>query len=178
MPAGDITHPVPDLTGYITEGQVVLSPELHARGVYPPVDELASLSRLMRQGAGPGRTRADHLDVAAQTLAALASARRARELAELIGSGALSQSDLRYQDLERAFENDLVNQGRDESRSLEETLRRAWRVLGTLPRRDLPMLPAEALDAYYPDDAAGAAAPPQPASAAGGADGEPAEAGR
>jgi V/A-type H+-transporting ATPase subunit B len=141
------------------------------------VDELASLSRLMRQGAGPGRTRADHLDVAAQTLAALASARRARELAELIGSGALSQSDLRYQDLERAFENDLMNQGRDENRSLEETLRRAWRVLGTLPRRDLVMLPAAALDAYYPDGA-GAAAPPQPAPAAGRADGEPAEAGR
>ena len=177
MPAGDITHPVPDLTGYITEGQVVLSPELHARGIYPPVDELASLSRLMRQGVGAGRTRVDHLDVAAQTLAALASARRARELAELIGSGALSQSDVRYQNLERAFENNLMNQGRDESRSLEETLRRAWRVLGTLPRRDLPMLPAEALDAYYPDGA-GAIAPPHPASAAASADGGPPEADR
>ena len=85
MPAGDITHPVPDLTGYITEGQVVLSADLHARGIYPPVDALASLSRLMHHGAGPGRTRDDHLDVAAQSLAALAAARRARELAELIG---------------------------------------------------------------------------------------------
>jgi V/A-type H+-transporting ATPase subunit B len=178
MPAGDITHPVPDLTGYITEGQVVLSQELHARGIYPPVDELASLSRLMRSGAGPGRTRADHLDVAAQTLAALASARRARELAELIGSGALSPSDLRYQDLERAFENDLVNQGRGESRSLEETFRRAWRVLGILPRRDLSMLSAEDLDRYYPDRAAGAAAPTRPTSAAGSADRAPAEARR
>jgi V/A-type H+-transporting ATPase subunit B len=101
MPAGDITHPVPDLTGYITEGQIVLSADLHARGVYPPVDALASLSRLMRQAAGPGRTREDHLDVAAQLLAALARARRARELAELIGSAALSESDRRHQQLER-----------------------------------------------------------------------------
>jgi V/A-type H+/Na+-transporting ATPase subunit B len=165
MPAGDITHPVPDLTGYITEGQVVLSPELHARGIYPPVDALASLSRLMRQGAGPGRTRADHLDVAAQALAALASARRVRELAELIGEGALSQSDRRYQELERAFETELVNQGRTENRSLEETLRRAWQVLGVLPRRELSMLSAAALDAYYPDGAGPAA----PGPAAGGA---------
>ncbi|MGJ3562069.1 hypothetical protein ACR6C2_43155 [Streptomyces sp. INA 01156] len=85
MPAGDITHPVPDLTGYITEGQIVLSCETHALGVYPPVDALSSLSRLMRKGAGPGRTRADHLDVAAQLLAALARARQVRELADLVG---------------------------------------------------------------------------------------------
>ncbi|HTS96147.1 MAG TPA: V-type ATP synthase subunit B [Streptosporangiaceae bacterium] len=150
MPAGDITHPVPDLTGYITEGQIVLSPDLQARGIYPPMDALASLSRLMRQGAGAGRTRADHLDVAAQTLAALASARRAGELAELIGTSALSQSDRRYQELERAFETTLVNQDRTENRSLEETLRRAWQVLGVLPRRELSMLSAAALDAYYP----------------------------
>jgi V/A-type H+-transporting ATPase subunit B len=153
MPAGDITHPVPDLTGYITEGQLVLGADLHARGIYPPVDALASLSRLMRQGAGPGRTRADHLDVAAQLLAALAAARRGRELAELIGTAALSESDRRYQELERAFENELVNQDRDESRSIEETLRRAWQVLGVLPRRDLAMVSAAALDAYYPDGA-------------------------
>jgi V/A-type H+-transporting ATPase subunit B len=167
MPAGDITHPVPDLTGYITEGQIVLSPELHARGVYPPVDVLASLSRLMRQGTGPGRTRSDHLDVAAQTLAALASARRARELAELVGAGALSQSDRRFQELERAFEARLVNQGRGENRSLEETLRRAWQVLGVLPRRELSMLSAAALDSYYPDGAAAAASAPPAAARAG-----------
>jgi V/A-type H+-transporting ATPase subunit B len=150
MPAGDITHPVPDLTGYITEGQVVLSADLHARGIYPPVDALSSLSRLMRKGAGPGRTRADHLDVAAQVLAALAAARRARELAELIGSAALSASDLRYQELERTYEHELVDQGPDENRSLAETLSRAWRALAVLPRRELTMLPSEALDAYYP----------------------------
>ncbi|HVB41725.1 MAG TPA: V-type ATP synthase subunit B [Streptosporangiaceae bacterium] len=150
MPAGDITHPVPDLTGYITEGQIVLSAELHARGIYPPVDALSSLSRLMRRGAGPGRTRDDHLDVAAQTLAALAAARRARELSELIGAAALSEADRRYQELERAFEQELVSQGRAELRELDETLRLAWRVLGVLPRRDLTMLSAKAIDAYYP----------------------------
>ena len=150
MPAGDITHPVPDLTGYITEGQIVLDPDLHARDVYPPVDALSSLSRLMRHGAGPGRTRADHLDVAAQTLAALAAARRARELAELIGTAALSDSDRRYQELERAFRERLMRQGRQETRSLTDTLTLAWQVLAALPRRELTMLPAGALDTYYP----------------------------
>ncbi len=150
MPAGDITHPVPDLTGYITEGQIVLSADLHARGIYPPVDALSSLSRLMRHGAGPGRTRDDHLDVAAQTLAALAAARRARELSELIGTAALSEADRRHEDLERAFEAELMNQGQAENRSLEQTLALAWQVLGVLPRRDLTMLPTAALDRYYP----------------------------
>jgi len=142
MPAGDITHPVPDLTGYITEGQIVLSLEIHARGVYPPVDALSSLSRLMRHGAGPGRTRDDHLDVAAQTLAALAAARHASELAELLGSTALSPLDRQYLELATAFERQFMDQGRAEDRSLEESLSRAWRVLATLPRRELTMLPA------------------------------------
>ncbi len=168
MPAGDITHPVPDLTGYITEGQIVLSGDLHARGIYPPVDSLSSLSRLMRRGAGPGRTRADHLDVAAQTLAALASARRGRELAELIGTAALSESDRRYQELERVFENELVNQRQDENRSLAETLRRAWQVLGVLPRRDLVMISDQALDAHYPDGAGPRAGGPDAAERAPG----------
>ena len=131
MPAGDITHPVPDLTGYITEGQIVLSAEAHARGVYPPVDPLSSLSRLMRHGAGPGRTRADHLDVAAQLLAALARARQVRELAELVGAGALSATDRGYLAFEEAFERELVSQRPDERRSLDETLDRwpggCWR---------------------------------------------------
>ncbi len=154
MPAGDITHPVPDLTGYITEGQIVLAPEIHARGVYPPVDALSSLSRLMRHGAGPGRTRDDHLDVAAQTLAALAAARRAAELAELIGTAGLSGTDRQYIALQAAFEHVLVNQGREENRDLAATLGRAWQVLGTLPRRELTMLPARFIDAYHPAEAA------------------------
>ncbi len=150
MPGGDITHPVPDLTGYITEGQVVLSAELHARGIYPPVDALSSLSRLMRHGAGPGRTRDDHLDVAAQCLAALAAARRASELAELVGAAALSASDRRYQAFDGAFASRVISQGRAENRTLDDTLGRAWQALGTLQRSELTMLSAAQLDAHYP----------------------------
>jgi V/A-type H+-transporting ATPase subunit B len=146
MPAGDITHPVPDLTGYITEGQVVLSREVHATGVYPPVDPLASLSRLMRKGAGPGRTRADHLDVAAQTVAALARARQVRELADLVGASALSGTDTAYLAFEEAFRHDVVDQGVHETRSLDDTLERLWRALLTLPKSQLSMLPADLLD--------------------------------
>ena len=149
MPAGDITHPVPDLTGYITEGQVVLSAEVHARGVYPPVDALSSLSRLMRSGAGPGRTRDDHLDLAAQLLASLSRARQVRELAELIGTAALSDTDQRYLRFETAFEQILVDQGRDESRSVEATLDRAWQVAAVLPRQELTMIPSAQLDAHH-----------------------------
>ena len=148
MPSGDITHPVPDLTGYITEGQVVLSPTAQPSGVYPPVDVLSSLSRLMRRGAGPGRTRDDHLDVAAQLLAALAKARQLRELADLIGRPALSTSDRLYLDLEEAFAHDLVDQRPDERRSLTDTLDRAWRVLSLLPRRELTMLGADLVERH------------------------------
>jgi len=148
MPAGDITHPVPDLTGYITEGQLVLSADLQARGVYPPVDPLASLSRLMRKGAGPGRTRADHLDLAAQLLAALARARQARELADMVGIDALSGTDRQHIAYEAAFERRLLDQGRTESRALDDTLDLAWDVLAELPRRELTMLPAALVAAH------------------------------
>jgi V/A-type H+-transporting ATPase subunit B len=148
MPAGDITHPVPDLTGYITEGQVVLSPDAHARGVYPPVDVLSSLSRLMRKGAGPRRTREDHLDVAAQVIAALARARQASELADLVGITALSETDRTYLDYRSAVEEQLLSQGTAESRTLEQTLGLAWNALAVLPRRELTMLPAGLVDTY------------------------------
>jgi V/A-type H+-transporting ATPase subunit B len=154
MPAGDITHPVPDLTGYITEGQIVLSAELSARGIYPPVDALASLSRLMRHGAGPGRTREDHLDLAAQVLAALARARQARGLAELLGASALSDTDQRYLAFETTAEQRLFNQQRSEARSLDDSLDRAWEAVAELPRRELsaldPRLVAEHLDRAAP----------------------------
>jgi len=128
---------------------------LHARGVYPPVDALSSLSRLMRKGAGPGRTRDDHLDVAAQVLAALARARQVRELAELVGGGALSATDRQYLAFETAVLRDFIGQRADEHRSLDETLDRAWRALSILPRRELTMLPAALLAALLtgPDDA-------------------------
>ncbi|NKQ58865.1 V-type ATP synthase subunit B [Amycolatopsis sp. K13G38] len=148
MPAGDLTHPVPDLTGYITEGQIVLTTAAQAIGGYPPVDPLSSLSRLMRHGAGPGRTREDHLDLAAQLLAALARARQVRELADLVGTDALSRTDQHYLELEGAFRAELATQRRDEARKIDDTLDRAWRVLLRLPRRELSMLPAALLDAH------------------------------
>ncbi|WP_296666397.1 V-type ATP synthase subunit B [Demequina sp.] len=150
MPAGDITHPVPDLTGYITEGQIVLSPEIAARGVYPPVDTLGSLSRLMRNGAGPGRTRDDHLDVAAQVLAALAHARQSAALSELVGASALGETDRRYLAYQDAVERGLLDQGDSESRSLEDTLDRAWKALATLPRQELTMVSPEQIRRHLP----------------------------
>jgi len=150
MPAGDITHPVPDLTGYITEGQIILSPELHARGVYPPVDALSSLSRLMRKGAGPNRTRDDHLDVAAQVIAALARAQQAAELADLIGVTALSETDRSYLGYRTVVEQRLLHQEATESRTLDQTLGRAWQALGVLPRRELTMLSPAVLQARLP----------------------------
>jgi V/A-type H+-transporting ATPase subunit B len=153
MPAGDITHPVPDLTGYITEGQIVLAPEVHARGIYPPLDPLSSLSRLMRHGAGSRRTRADHLDVAAQVLSAIARSRQIRDLADLIGVGALSDSERAYLEFEEVFERRLLHQGRHEVRSLERTLNRAWEAVSVLPRRELTMLAPDLLDQHYREGA-------------------------
>ena len=149
MPAGDITHPVPDLTGYITEGQVVLSPEVHARGVYPPIDPLSSLSRLMRHGAGAGRTREDHQDLAAQVLAALARSRQVRDLADLVGLDALSEADHAYLRFEEVFERRLLDQRRQDDRPLVETLDRAWEAVSVLPRRELTMLPGELVDRHH-----------------------------
>jgi V/A-type H+/Na+-transporting ATPase subunit B len=148
MPAGDITHPVPDLTGYITEGQIVLAQDVNARGIYPPVDPLASLSRLMRSGAGEGKTRDDHLDVAAQLLAALARARQLRDLAELVGESALAATDQLYLKFGNEFERRLVDQRPDERRDLEDTLDRCWQVAHTLPTRELTMLSAQLLAAH------------------------------
>jgi V/A-type H+-transporting ATPase subunit B len=150
MPAGDITHPVPDLTGYITEGQIVLAPDVAARGIYPPVDVLSSLSRLMRSGAGKGRTREDHLEVAAQVMSALARARQAAELAELVGEAALSDTDRSYLSYRTSVEAGLFAQDPDEARTLDDTLGRAWAALAVLPDQELAMLPAAFLKRYLP----------------------------
>jgi V/A-type H+-transporting ATPase subunit B len=159
MPAGDITHPVPDLTGYITEGQVLLSAEAQARGTYPPVEPLGSLSRLMRHGAGPGRTREDHLEVAAQVIAALSRARQVHELAELLGETALSETDRAYLRFESTAERTLLDQDRGTSRTLAETLDLAWRALAELPRGELatldPAMVAAHLDGVRPTPAQG-----------------------
>jgi V/A-type H+-transporting ATPase subunit B len=143
MPAGDMTHPVPDLTGYITEGQLVLDPEPWARGVYPPFDALSSLSRLMRLGIGSGRTREDHPGVASQLFAVLSRARQVRELSELVGTEGLSSVDRGYLRCAEAFETRLVAQGQDEERSLDVTLARAWEVLSLLPRAELTRIRPE-----------------------------------
>jgi len=149
MPGGDITHPVADLTGYITEGQIVLSALVLGQGVSPPVDVLSSLSRLMRKGTGEGRTRADHPGVAAQLVAAVARAADVQDLAELVGASALTDTDRMYLALAEAFRSILVRQGLHESRPIEDSLARAWQVLSVLPRRELTMLPAADLDRYY-----------------------------
>lgn len=149
MPAGDITHPVADLTGYITEGQIILSPEVEGTGVYPPVDALGSLSRLMRKGVGEGKTRDDHPRIAAQLIASLAHAREVRELAELIGEAALSETDRRYLAYADAFAAEFLRQGATESRSIEDTLARAWQVVGELPARELGMVSARDIEAFY-----------------------------
>jgi V/A-type H+-transporting ATPase subunit B len=155
MPAGDITHPVPDVTGYITEGQLVLSPELYARGISPPLDPLASLSRLMRHGAGPGRTRDDHLEISAQLYGIVARARQAADLAEVVGEDALAASDREYLRARVAFETDFLSQPLDESRSLDQTLDRAWNVASLLPRSELSMVSPANLDHHYHDGTAG-----------------------
>ncbi|HVP76055.1 MAG TPA: V-type ATP synthase subunit B [Gaiellaceae bacterium] len=149
MPGEDVTHPVPDLTGYITEGQVVLSHDLHVRGIYPPFDPLRSLSRLMRLGSGEGKTRADHPELAAQLYALAAQARRISDLAEVVGEDALSEDERRYLTFAESFETEFVNQGTDELRPLEATLERGWRVASLLPRHELTMLSEAALSRYY-----------------------------
>ena len=152
MPGGDITHPVPDLTGYITEGQLVLSHEVHVRGVYPPFDPLRSLSRLMRLGVGAGKTRFDHLEIASQLYALAAQARRTADLAEVVGADALAEADRRYLAFADRFESGFVSQREDELRPLEDTLARAWAVASMLPRPQLTMVSDAAADLYYVRD--------------------------
>jgi len=160
MPAGDITHPVPDVTGYITEGQLVLSAELYARGVSPPLDALASLSRLMRRGAGPGLTRADHLEISAQLYGIVARARQVADLAEVVGEDALSAGDRNYLRVREAFERDFLSQPLDEMRPLSDTLDRAWAVASLLPRSELSMITPATLDRHYrPSDSDAATDP-------------------
>ncbi|HNS48079.1 MAG TPA: V-type ATP synthase subunit B [bacterium] len=151
MPEDDKTHPIPDLTGYITEGQIILSRSLHQAGIYPPVDVLPSLSRLRDKGIGPGRTREDHANLASQLFASYARGREARELAVVLGEAALSEIDqamLRFSD---AFEKEFINQGESESRAVLETLDAGWRLLAGLPRSELKRIRTEILDRFLPD---------------------------
>ncbi len=150
MPGGDLRHPIPDLTGYITEGQVILSQDLHARGIYPPVNVLPSLSRLMRAGVGAGKTREDHTYVADQLYDAYSRGVRARDLARVVGAINLSERLRRYLKFADAFEQEFLSQGFYENRSLEETLDRAWRVLSLLPEEELVRIPVEIIKKYHP----------------------------
>jgi V/A-type H+-transporting ATPase subunit B len=133
MPSDDITHPIPDLTGYITEGQIVLSRELHNQGIYPPVNISPSLSRLMKDGVGKDFTREDHPRVASQLYASYARAQEIRNLASIIGAEELSETDRRYLEFAKLFESRFVGQGEDEDRSIIETLNVAWDLLSLLP---------------------------------------------
>ncbi len=149
MPGDDITHPIPDLTGYITEGQTVLSRELHRRGIYPPIDVLPSLSRLMNQGIGKGRTREDHRGVADQLYSAYAQGRDLRSLSAIVGEAALTESDRLYLKVADRFEKEFVSQGRYQDRGIEETLGIGWDILSMLPEGELKRIKKEFIDKYY-----------------------------
>jgi V/A-type H+-transporting ATPase subunit B len=148
MPSGDITHPVPDLTGYVTEGQIVLDRALDRRGIYPPIAVLPSLSRLMSDGIGADRTREDHPDVARQLYAACARAARARSLEAIIGQDELSPMERRYLSFADRFEAELLRQGTQDRRPIAETLGLAWRLLAGLPASELTRLPARLVETY------------------------------
>ena len=150
MPNDDITHPIPDLTGYITEGQIVLDRELNGQSVYPPINVLPSLSRLMKDGIGKGYTRADHQDVANQLFSSYAKVGDARALASVIGEDELSPIDKKYLEFGKAFETRFVGQGEDENRSIDQTLDIGWELLKILPREELDRIDTKILDQYYP----------------------------
>lgn len=148
MPDDDITHPIPDLTGYITEGQIVLSRHLHRRGIYPPIDVLPSLSRLMNLGIGPGKTREDHRGVADQLYASYAEGRDLRRLVSIIGEEALTETDRKYLKFADAFEEEFIGQGM-ENRTIEQTLEKGWELLSMLPKSDLKRIKREFIEKYY-----------------------------
>ena len=149
MPEDDKTHPIPDLTGYITEGQIILSRELYRKGVTPPVDVLPSLSRLKDKGIGEGRTRADHSSTANQLFAAYARGKEAKELMVILGEAALTEIDKLYAKFADAFEREYVSQGYTTNRTIEETLDLGWKLLSILPRSELKRISDELLDKYY-----------------------------
>jgi V/A-type H+-transporting ATPase subunit B len=139
MPDDDITHPIPDLTGYITEGQIVLDREMHRRGLFPPIDVLPSLSRLMNAGIGPGKTSDEHREWSDQLYAVYARGREARSMAAILGESGLPDSDRRALAFADRFEREFIAQGR-ERRSIAETLAAGWQLLDTMPREDLSRL--------------------------------------
>ncbi|MCM8818131.1 MAG: V-type ATP synthase subunit B [Candidatus Omnitrophica bacterium] len=157
MPQDDKTHPIPDLTGYITEGQIILSRSLHLKGIYPPVDILTSLSRLRDKGIGIVKktgeklTREDHPYLASQLFASYARGKQAEELAVILGEAALSESDVVHLNFVRKFEQEFINQGLNENRDIEETLNIGWRLIKMLPKIDIKRIPPYIMDKYWKD---------------------------
>lgn len=149
MPNDDITHPIPDLTGYITEGQIVLDRGLHQKGIYPPIIVLPSLSRLMKDGIGEGFTRVDHPQIANQLFASYANVQEVKALASVIGEDELSEIDKKYMAFGKAFETRFVSQAKDENRIMDSTLDIGWELLSMLPRKELDRVDEEILDIYY-----------------------------
>lgn len=150
MPGDDITHPIPDLSGYITEGQIVVSRELHRKGVYPPINVLPSLSRLMNAGVGEGKTREDHKKVSDQLYAMYAEGRDLRGLVAIVGKGALSERDIAILEFADQFEDAFVRQGRDEDRSFEDTLDLGWKLLSDLPENVLTRIDQKTIEKWHP----------------------------
>ena len=149
MPEDDKTHPIPDLTGYITEGQIILDRALQGEGIYPPVDVLPSLSRLKDKGIGDGKTRADHADVMNQLYSAYARGKNAKELAVVLGESALSEEDLLFVRFSDAFEQRFVRQGEHENRTIQQSLDLGWELLRMLPRNELKRIKEKFLQQYY-----------------------------
>ena len=150
MPEDDKTHPIPDLTGYITEGQIILSRELHRAGIQPPVDVLPSLSRLKDKGIGAGKTREDHAGTMNQLFAAYSTGKDNKELMSILGEAALTPTDLLYAKFADEFEKRYVNQGYEENRSIEETLDLGWELLSILPKSELKRIKPEYIEKYWP----------------------------
>lgn len=151
MPGGDLHHPIPDLTGYITEGQIYFDKDLDFRGIYPPVSVLPSLSRLMRNGIGEGKTREDHKDLADQVYDAYSKGMRARDLAKIVGEIGLSATEEKYLRFVESFEKEFVNQGDRENRAIDKTLDLAWQMLSILPEKELVRIEEQYTQKYHPD---------------------------
>ena len=148
MPEDDKTHPIPDLTGYITEGQIILGRPLHRKGIFPPVDVMPSLSRLKDKGIGAGKTREDHADLMNQLFAAYARGKEAKELAVILGEGALTEEDKAFARFSDAFEDRYVRQGEYENRTIEETLALGWELLALIPVKELKRVRDAYIDKY------------------------------
>ncbi|MFP8891430.1 ATP synthase subunit B [Natrialbaceae archaeon A-CW2] len=154
MPSDDITHPIPDLTGYITEGQIIVDRSLNSQGIEPPINVLPSLSRLMDDGIGEGLTRGDHADVSDQLYAAYAEGEDLRDLVNIVGREALTERDNKFLDFADRFENEFVEQGYDTNRSIEDTLDIGWDLLSMLPKEELNRIDEDLIAEYYREDAA------------------------